>query len=83
MFGSINKAGLGLTFLHKHTLGMTVGDIQTKPVVVADDGTIVAREMLSLTLIFDHDVVDGAPAARFVSRLVEEIESAALLKADR
>jgi pyruvate/2-oxoglutarate dehydrogenase complex dihydrolipoamide acyltransferase (E2) component len=30
--------------------------------------------MLSLTVIFDHDVVDGAPAARFVKRLVELIE---------
>ena len=31
--------------------------------------------MLSLTVAFDHDVVDGAPAARFVQRLVELIES--------
>jgi hypothetical protein len=31
--------------------------------------------MLSLTVVFDHDVVDGAPAARFVKRLVELIES--------
>jgi pyruvate/2-oxoglutarate dehydrogenase complex dihydrolipoamide acyltransferase (E2) component len=30
--------------------------------------------MLSLTVVFDHDVVDGAPAARFVQRLVELIE---------
>jgi pyruvate/2-oxoglutarate dehydrogenase complex dihydrolipoamide acyltransferase (E2) component len=68
-----------------HTLlGMTVGGIlQTKPVVLADaGGRIVPQEMLSLTLIFDHDIVDGAPAARFASRLVAEIESAALLKAD-
>jgi hypothetical protein len=25
--------------------------------------------------VFDHDVVDGAPAARFVERLVDLIES--------
>ncbi len=31
--------------------------------------------MLSLTIIFDHDVIDGAPAARFTRRLVELIES--------
>jgi pyruvate/2-oxoglutarate dehydrogenase complex dihydrolipoamide acyltransferase (E2) component len=31
--------------------------------------------MLDLTVAFDHDVVDGAPAARFVKRLVELIES--------
>jgi pyruvate/2-oxoglutarate dehydrogenase complex dihydrolipoamide acyltransferase (E2) component len=31
--------------------------------------------MLNLTVAFDHDVVDGAPAARFVNRLVELIEN--------
>ena len=33
------------------------------------------RCLLNLTVAFDHDVVDGAPAARFVQRLVELIES--------
>jgi pyruvate/2-oxoglutarate dehydrogenase complex dihydrolipoamide acyltransferase (E2) component len=31
--------------------------------------------ILDLTVIFDPDVVDGAPAARFVYRLVELVES--------
>jgi len=39
------------------------------------EGRIESREMLSLTIIFDHDVIDGAPAARFTCRLVELIES--------
>jgi len=41
------------------------------------DGTlsIAPREILSLTVGFDHGVVDGAPAARFVRRLVQLIES--------
>jgi len=30
---------------------------------------------LKLTVVFDHDVIDGAPATRFVRRLVELIES--------
>lgn len=34
-----------------------------------------AVPLLSLTLLFDHDVVDGAPAARFARRLVALIES--------
>jgi pyruvate/2-oxoglutarate dehydrogenase complex dihydrolipoamide acyltransferase (E2) component len=50
-----------------HTLGMTVRSIQTKSVVADDGSMVVAWEMLSLTLSFDQDVVDGAPAARFVS----------------
>ena len=36
---------------------------------------IEVREILNLTVIFGHNVVDGAPAARFTKRLVELIES--------
>ncbi|NJO84205.1 MAG: 2-oxo acid dehydrogenase subunit E2 [Blastochloris sp.] len=36
---------------------------------------IEPREILNLTVVFDHDVVDGAPATRFVRQLVELIES--------
>ena len=39
------------------------------------EGRIEPREILNLTVVFDHDVIDGAPAARFVRRLVELIES--------
>ncbi|MFN8473841.1 MAG: 2-oxo acid dehydrogenase subunit E2 [Anaerolineae bacterium] len=39
------------------------------------DGQIEPRDMLCLKVGFDHNVVDGAPAARFVERLVELIES--------
>ena len=56
----------------------TLGGIATKPAVV--DGQIVPREMLSVTLSFDHDVVDGAPAARFVERLKKLAEGAAGLE---
>jgi 2-oxoacid dehydrogenase/acyltransferase catalytic subunit len=34
------------------------------------------RDLLSLTLTFDHAIVDGAPAARFVRRLTDLVESA-------
>jgi pyruvate/2-oxoglutarate dehydrogenase complex dihydrolipoamide acyltransferase (E2) component len=56
-----------------HTLSLIVGGIARKPAVVAE--RIVPRDILCLTVVFDHDVVDGAPAARFVRRLVELIES--------
>jgi hypothetical protein len=70
MFGQ--KSGWG--FLPTpYSLMLIVGGISRKPAVVDDH--IEPREMLSLTIIFDHDVVDGAPAARFVKRLVELIES--------
>jgi pyruvate dehydrogenase E2 component (dihydrolipoamide acetyltransferase) len=51
-----------------------VGRITPKP-VVAMDGSVVVRKMLTLSLVFDHRLVDGAPAARFlqhIKRLIEE-----------
>ncbi len=56
-----------------HTLQITLGGIAKKPGVVGDE--IAIREYLSVTVSFDHDLVDGAPAARFVQRLKELIVS--------
>lgn len=33
------------------------------------------REFLCITLDFDHDIIDGAPAARFAQHLSDLIES--------
>jgi pyruvate/2-oxoglutarate dehydrogenase complex dihydrolipoamide acyltransferase (E2) component len=52
---------------------VTLGGIEEKPGVV--NGEIAIREYLSVTISFDHDVIDGAPAARFAQRLKELIES--------
>lgn len=75
MFG--RGAGWGLGFLPIHTVGLTVGGIATKPGVV--DGAIVPRDFLHLTVSFDHDVVDGAPAARFAQELAGRLEGGAAL----
>jgi len=56
-----------------YTLGISVGGIAQKPGIV--NGKVAIREYLSLTVSFDHNVVDGAPAARFCQRLKELIES--------
>ena len=40
------------------------------------DGQIVVRDFLSLTIGLDHDIIDGAPAARFTNRFIELIEDA-------
>jgi pyruvate dehydrogenase E2 component (dihydrolipoamide acetyltransferase) len=49
-----------------------VGRIAEKPVV--SEGKIEARTMCTLSLSFDHRVVDGAPAAAFLARLAELLE---------
>jgi pyruvate dehydrogenase E2 component (dihydrolipoamide acetyltransferase) len=56
-----------------------VGRIQPKAVVRADE--IVAREMWTLSLVFDHRLVDGAPAARFLQRIKQLVENPYLLLA--
>jgi pyruvate/2-oxoglutarate dehydrogenase complex dihydrolipoamide acyltransferase (E2) component len=71
MFGQ--GSGWGVGFLPLHTLGLTVGGLTEKPGVV--EGQIVIREYLDLTITFDHDIVDGAPAARFSQKLKGLIES--------
>ena len=64
---------LGDSIRCAHTLDVALGGIAEKPGVV--DGLIEIREYLCLTLCFDHDVIDGAPAARFTQRFKELIES--------
>ena len=76
MFG--RSGGWGIGFLPTHTLGITVGGIARKPGVY--DDRVDVREYLHLTLSFDHDIVDGAPAARFARSLTELIEMATLLE---
>lgn len=45
-----------------------IGPIAPQPAVV--DGELAARQMVRLSLTFDHRLVDGAPAARFLQRIV-------------
>jgi pyruvate/2-oxoglutarate dehydrogenase complex dihydrolipoamide acyltransferase (E2) component len=64
--------GIGLPI---HSVAVVMGGISEQPAAV--DGKVIVREVLRLTISFNHDIVDGAPAARFVTRLIEEIESPA------
>jgi pyruvate dehydrogenase E2 component (dihydrolipoamide acetyltransferase) len=52
-----------------------VGRIVREPAVFQD--AVVPRDMLTLSLTFDHRVVDGAPAARFLDTLRQSVEQPA------
>ena len=54
-----------------------IGRIVKKPVVHNDE--IVIRSMLTLSLTFDHRVVDGAPAAQFLQTVSQYIQNPYLL----
>lgn len=71
MFGK-GHSGWGLETT-QHSLDLIVGSIAWKPAVI--EGQIVPREILNLTVVFNHEVIDGGPAARFTRRLVELIET--------
>lgn len=57
---------------------LTLGGMGKKPAVV--DGRIEIRDLLCVTVSFDHAITDGAPAARFTTRLKHLIESCAGLE---
>jgi len=70
MFGNGSAWGLPNS---SNTLTVTLGGIALKPAVI--EGEIIAREFLNMTISVNHDIVDGAPIARFVSNLATLIET--------
>jgi pyruvate dehydrogenase E2 component (dihydrolipoamide acetyltransferase) len=54
-----------------------VGRIQPRPVARGDE--VVIRKMMTLSLVFDHRLTDGAPAARFLDYICEVVEEPSLL----
>lgn len=62
-----------------YPVGLTIGGLARKPGLAragSDEERVVPRELLSVTVSLDHDVVDGAPAARFIRRFRERVERA-------
>jgi pyruvate dehydrogenase E2 component (dihydrolipoamide acetyltransferase) len=58
---------------------LALGEIQDRPVVV--DGAVAVRKMIYLSLTFDHRIIDGAEAARFVRDLARILAKPGLLLA--
>ncbi len=54
-----------------------IGRIAPRPFV--QDRQLIVRETVTLSLAFDHRLVDGAPAARFLQRIAALIERPAVL----
>ena len=51
-----------------------VGRIVKEPAIVGNE--IIPRDQVTLSLTFDHRIVDGAPAARFLSDLSKRLSAA-------
>ncbi|MDX2215633.1 MAG: 2-oxo acid dehydrogenase subunit E2 [Oculatellaceae cyanobacterium bins.114] len=78
MMGTVSVTALGIVGqsgmswgipIGIHPLIIAVGGIVKRPGIVHEQ--IVIREYVGLTVLFDHDVTDGAPVARFIRRLQE------------
>jgi len=78
VFSISNLGGFGVEVFtpvihYPETAILGLGAIRWEPVVLPG-GQIVAREQMALSLTFDHCVVDGAPAARFLAAIAALIE---------
>jgi pyruvate/2-oxoglutarate dehydrogenase complex dihydrolipoamide acyltransferase (E2) component len=56
-----------------HPLCLAFGSLNEQAAVYK--GEIQKREILHLTVLIDHDVIDGVPAARFVDDLVKKLQA--------
>ncbi len=76
-FTVTNLGGLGVEYftpiINPPQAGILgVGKILEKPVVLG--GGIHVRSMMTLSLVFDHRLIDGAPAAKFLARVKDLLE---------
>ena len=55
-----------------HPVCFGVSSIVKQPAIVDDQ--VAIREMLKMSILMDHDVMDGAPMARFIAELSQNIE---------
>lgn len=60
----MNGTGMGkMVHITPHALSIGIGGIEELPFTI--DGAVYSRQLVGITLAMDHDVIDGAPAARF------------------
>ncbi|MDF1550038.1 MAG: 2-oxo acid dehydrogenase subunit E2 [Bacteroidales bacterium] len=74
MIGS--GAGWGIP-VATHTLNITIGGIVDR--LVEQNNKVEKRQHLCLTFSFDHDIIDGAPAARFIRNIKKIIEGGVVI----
>lgn len=64
-----------ISIVVERSVGHNDGRPETLPMPYVVGDAIEIREYLSTTVLFDHDVIDGAPVAHFVQRLKQLIET--------
>ena len=77
MFANKNEALWLLPMVGGATVAVAVGGIVERPCIV--EGQLESREHLCLTVTFNHEIVDGAPTARFLKTFSALLRSGDLL----
>ena len=72
--GMMNVTSFVAIIQPPQTAVLAVGAVQRRP-VVADDDSIVVRQMMTATLSADHRIVDGAEGAFFINEIKRLLES--------
>lgn len=75
--GMVGKANGWFIPISVHPVCFGIGKVSKKPIVI--DDKIEIREILNITVLLDHDVIDGSQMAGFVSKLSDNIEKGAEL----
>jgi pyruvate/2-oxoglutarate dehydrogenase complex dihydrolipoamide acyltransferase (E2) component len=78
--GMFNKDSVWFIPHGTSTVLITVGGISEKIIQTAEG--IMAKEHICITVSFDHNIVDGAPAARFMKQFSETIKNGNILITD-
>jgi pyruvate/2-oxoglutarate dehydrogenase complex dihydrolipoamide acyltransferase (E2) component len=81
MVSCLNMFGTGTGWavpIPSHTLNLTLGGMSKKPVLVGKN--VENHEFLCITVSIDHDLVDGAPAARFIHSFKSLVEQGTALE---
>lgn len=71
--GMIGKINGWVIPVSVHPLCFAIGSVIKKPGIV--NNQVVAREYLNITVLVDHDIIDGAPAVRALTKLTKLVES--------
>ena len=78
-FSAIQMFGRGFGYgipITPHPVHLLIGGIEKREVLRA--GEVVLREIAGVTLTLDHEVADGAPAARLVTLFKRIVESGSI-----
>lgn len=71
-----NELGWAI-YMTPHSCSLGIGTM-SKSYVMNKEGKVIERESLAVTLAFDHQVIDGGPAARFLQDLYYSVREGCL-----